>query len=396
MPLRCCLLLLLLVVAPSVTHAGPYSDLFVFGDSLSDVGNTDYWTTDGPLAFFAPDTPGNAYFDGRFTNGQVWTEWLAEGLGFGPLEPDTAAATSNPNGLGGNSFAYGGAYTSGSPLGQNFYVDDFDDQVNDYLSVRSSDADALYTVLIGANNFILGEQTNTSVPAAQVGNGLSALAGDGAANFLVLNLPWLGLTPAHNGTIAEANEWNQRSQDYNAALASELDAFELANPEVTVYRLDLAQLLIDLIADAANRGFTNTTDSAAPGLEAGLPGYDQSQIVANPNEYLFWDNVHPTASVHRLLGYEALRAVLPEGDYNYDGQVTVADYQVWRDAYGSRDIFSGDLAADGNGDGVVDLADYTLWRDNQTTTPPAQGVPEPTAYWVFAVIGWGVSRRRSL
>ncbi|MEM8864947.1 MAG: hypothetical protein AAGF31_05310, partial [Planctomycetota bacterium] len=93
--------------------AGPYTDLYVFGDSLSDVGNTSYWTSESFFEGLAPDTPGNAYFDGRFTNGQVWTEWVAEGLGFAPLEPDTPAATSNPSGPGGNNFAYGGAYTTG-------------------------------------------------------------------------------------------------------------------------------------------------------------------------------------------------------------------------------------------------------------------------------------------
>ncbi|MCO6045949.1 NPCBM/NEW2 domain-containing protein [Aeoliella sp. ICT_H6.2] len=48
------------------------------------------------------------------------------------------------------------------------------------------------------------------------------------------------------------------------------------------------------------------------------------------------------------------------GDYNCNGIVTQADYQLWKSSFGS----SSSLAADGNGDGQVGLADYTTWRNN--------------------------------
>jgi len=56
-------------------------------------------------------------------------------------------------------------------------------------------------------------------------------------------------------------------------------------------------------------------------------------------------------------------ATLP-GDYNGDGLVDGADYQVWRSNFGNTTS----LSADGNGDGVIDTADYVLWRDNQGRT----------------------------
>jgi glucose/arabinose dehydrogenase len=52
-------------------------------------------------------------------------------------------------------------------------------------------------------------------------------------------------------------------------------------------------------------------------------------------------------------------ATMP-GDFNGDRLVDAADYEVWKQDFGSSDS----LDADGNGDGVVDLADYTVWRDN--------------------------------
>ncbi|MEN1679926.1 MAG: hypothetical protein AAGJ46_10050 [Planctomycetota bacterium] len=90
----------------------------------------------------------------------------------------------------------------------------------------------------------------------------------------------------------------------------------------------------------------------------------------------------------------------PTGDYNFDGMVDVADYAVFRSAFGSTD----DLRADGNVDGVIDTADYTVWRDALLAaqeTPGGGAVtanPEPAAAtllaWALASIGGSRWRSR--
>ncbi|TWT96191.1 Thermostable alkaline protease precursor [Botrimarina colliarenosi] len=57
-----------------------------------------------------------------------------------------------------------------------------------------------------------------------------------------------------------------------------------------------------------------------------------------------------------------------DGDYNGDGQVTMADDAVWRATYGSKS----NMAADGNHDGKINAADYSIWRDAFSA---AQGAP---------------------
>ena len=364
----CAIIAWLLLTTTAI--AGPYTDLYVFGDSLSDVGNDDFYT--------AGIFPGPTYFDGRFTNGPVYSELLAEGLGVGPLTR-SGRLLASIFGPDGNGFAYGGALTSGTPIGTNLVVDDLDDQIDHYLFHETVDPGALYTVLIGANDFFGGE-TNVLTPAGRVANDLDRLADAGVENFLVLNLPELGLTPRYNGSVSgdssQAAAFNQRARDYNAALDDVLDDLETAYPTANVFRVDLAGLLNDLIAEGADRGFTNTTDPAAPGLEPGDGSYDPSLVVSDPDAYLFWDDVHPTAAVHRLLSFEAIRAVLPPGDYNRDGDVTLDDYTVWRETFGSTT----DLAADGDSSGRVDASDYALWRENMAAAALNFGrVPEPSS-----------------
>lgn len=56
----------------------------------------------------------------------------------------------------------------------------------------------------------------------------------------------------------------------------------------------------------------------------------------------------------------ATRSASIVGDYDNNGIVEQADYDLWKSTFGSTN----DLDADGNGNGVVDAADFTIWRDN--------------------------------
>ena len=152
-----------------------------------------------------------------------------------------------------------------------------------------------------------------------------------ARQFLVPNLPPLGFTPSYNTNPTLQSQFNARSEQFNVALDSALDSLAAGNLGLMFYRLDVSDLFMDALADPATFGLTNVTNSAAPGLVAGSGSYDTGQIVPNPHEYLFWDDVHPTATVHAILAERArmLLIGLP-GDYNEDGAVDAADFTLWR------------------------------------------------------------------
>ena len=166
---------------------------------------------------FSPNTPGPYYWNGRFSNGPVYAETLATGLGLPALTRSTAT--------GGTDYAYGGAKTTGTSFPTSLVVQDIDDQVNDYVSHHNGTANTLYVVLAGANDLIDG-QTNMSVPVGSLQTSMEKLYTDGARQFLVINLPPLGYTPRYNGSQSTITTYNTRSQQYNSALATMLAGLE--------------------------------------------------------------------------------------------------------------------------------------------------------------------------
>lgn len=358
-----CILLLL----ANAAWAGPFTDIVVFGDSLSDVGNTNAST-------FGLQ-PGSNYFEGRFSNGPVYAERLAAGLGLGPL-------TRSDGSPRGDNYAYAGAETNGPGGFTGLFLDSLVEQVDEYLGrlgAATPDPGTLFVVFIGAND-LFGGQTNVATPVGVIRTQLERLVAAGARRLLGINLPLLGLTPDYNTRPADAAAIDSRTRSFNSALEGAYDAIEAGAAGATVHRLDVESLFSDLVADAAALGFTNTTQQGRPasgGSLNGAPGY------------VFWDGVHPTRETHALLGEAAIRAVLPEGDYDRDGVLESGDYDPWRRTYGTAfNALLGQtpsLGADGNGDGRIDAADYTLWRD--VATAAATAVPEPATGTLIAVVG---------
>ena len=341
----------------SAAAAGPFTDLVVFGDSLSDVGNISQAT--------GGFSPGQNYWNGRFSNGPVYAETLATGLGLPPITRSTA---------GGNDFAYGGAQTSGTGGLYGFFIQDIDEQVTQFLGARTANDTTLYVVFAGANDLING-QTNVNVPVNRLSNEMGRLFSDGARKFLVFNLPPLGYTPRFNGNASTFNQYNAISHQFNTALATALTSFQTSNPAVTLYRFDVEALFTQALTNPAAFGLVNVTSP--------------SQAVPDPNQYLFWDDLHPTATVHAILGQWALDLFRLPGDFNHDSVVDAADYILWR----------------GGGSTAYIPYDFEIWRSHYGQLAGRGGgalaaVPEPaTSVWgwllfVDIMVLWPRGRRR--
>ena len=269
--------------ATACAQGGPITGIVSFGDSLSDVGN-DYIASGGTQ----PAPPAD-YFNGRFTNGGNWLDYLAHDLGV--AAPVASLA-------GGSDYAFGGASTGSgtTTYAPGQAVPNVDTQIAMYLSTNTPTAGQLFTIWAGANNLLIGNQTNPLVPAQDIANEIKTLAAAGAKQFLVPNLPLLGQIPASSGyTAAQQQALNAWSIGFNQALQSEATMLS-ASLGVQIHLVNIQGLFQQVLANPANFGFTNVTGSA---INSSLNG----------NGYLFWDQEHPTTAADALIAEVAVESV---------------------------------------------------------------------------------------
>ena len=222
-----------------------------------------------------------------------------------------------PSSAGGTNYAYIAALTRDfpsqgivSPLGSP----SLDQQVTAYLSGHTPDPSDLFVIWGGSNDFFFG-QTNPFAPVQALSDQIASLASAGATRFLVPNLPLLGQTPSG---VASGNSiaLNTLSTVFNNALDLAVDNLR-SGLGVTIYELDVEQYFLSVLTNPAAFGFTNVSDPAVATIfdtSNPLFGFPQfpAAVVANPDEYLFWDGTHPTSVVHRALGDLAADSVIPE------------------------------------------------------------------------------------
>ncbi len=116
----------------------------------------------------------------------------------------------------------------------------------------------------------------------------------------------------------------------------------------------------------------------------GVEGWNASQT---PADLLEWIQL----TVWEVMLADSRSGVIaPDpGDFNGDGEIDLADYDLFTTDYGSIDR----LLADGNGNGQVDAADYTIWRDAYNAATGIS-VPEPAGLFMTAICLLIAARRR--
>ncbi len=229
-----CAAVLFLAACSATGRAGPITQIVSFGDSLSDVGNSY-------AQYGYPASP--PYAQGRYSNGPIWLDRLASKLG---------AAAPAASLTGGLDYAFGGGATdtpaiSPAPgyaplitptLQVIGLVPNVNTQIASYLSNHTPNSGTLYTLWAGANDFFDG-QTNPLKPADNLMADIQTLISKGAKNFLVANLPSLGLTPLGRaeGPTVQAG-LNALTLGFNAELNADLNQIQADHPEVQIHRLE--------------------------------------------------------------------------------------------------------------------------------------------------------------
>lgn len=260
---------------------GPFDDVFLFGDSLSDSGN---------LSLAAPTAvPNPPYLLGQFTNGNSWATQL--GLA--------------PSLLGGTNFAFGGARA----VENGDFIPDLLTQIGSFTStVGAISGNPLGVIFIGGNDFL--DYTRLEDPtrddkkslirgvAKTVRKGVRSLTKAGVSDVVVFGLPDFGTLPQFRDDTDAADDASRVSARLNAALERSAKRLNKKIDQARVGFFDLDDFLSDVLAAIPE------DNRSVRCLETG-PG-----CFANSDQYVFYDDIHPTAWVHTALANEFREEVL--------------------------------------------------------------------------------------
>jgi phospholipase/lecithinase/hemolysin len=301
------------------------TSLFVFGDSLSDGGNSGLRTqqyTGNPAAAYPPPP----YYNGQYSNGPVAVEYL-----WNLFNPGNTTGFT-PSLAGGTNYAIGGATTGSAnyntvnadvppflqPAYQGFGNAGQLQQFQQYLGGGGTfdPATSLFVVWLFPNDVFAAAAGLSAgiVPGSPGGadlitNGIAnilttiqTLTALGARHFLVPNMPDLGDTPALLGDALLSG----LTALFNANLAQQLTLLDQFLPSEIV-QFDTAAVFDAILQNPGAYGFSNWTQGCVLNFGFG-PGQCNP---TNWDTWLFWDGVHPTTATHRLLG-AGFRAAVPE------------------------------------------------------------------------------------
>ncbi|EOX90787.1 GDSL-like Lipase/Acylhydrolase superfamily protein, putative isoform 1 [Theobroma cacao] len=311
--------------------------VLVFGDSIVDPGNNNNLNTIAKSNFppYGRDFEGGP--TGRFSNGKVPSDLIAEEFGVKELVPaylDPSLQLEDL--LTGVSFASGAAGYDpiaakiSNVLSTSDQLDLFEQYKTKIKSAVGEEraatiiSKAIYIVVFGSNdvaNIYFGTpirrthydfNSYTDFTVSYASKFLQELYGLGARRIGVLGLPPIGCVPSQRTLGGGPNRdcykgENQLASLYNAKLSGMIDSLRtsLNLPGTKLIFLDIYYPLLSLIQNAAKYGF-EVTNKGCCGT-----GLIEASILCNPlsipkscpdaSKYVFWDGYHPSDKAYKIL-----------------------------------------------------------------------------------------------
>ncbi|KAB1215178.1 hypothetical protein CJ030_MR4G025854 [Morella rubra] len=307
--------------------------MFVFGDSLVDVGNNNHLK----LSLAKADFPHNGIDfpnkkpTGRFTNGKNAADFLAEKVGLPTSPPYLSLESKNNNAfLTGVSFASGGAgifdgtdkrYRQSIPLTKQ--VDYFSTVCEDLkqqqgiLSAQRLLSESLIAVVIGSNDifgyFDSSNQSKKNTPQQYVDlmvvtlkAQLKRIYNNGARKFGIAGVGAIGCCPSQrdkNKTEECNEEMNRLSVKYNEGLAGMLKELKSELQDINYSYFNTYSVLLNFIQNPKAYGFAEVKAACCGlgNLKAKVACLPISTYCSNRTDHVFWDLFHPTEAAHRLI-----------------------------------------------------------------------------------------------
>ena len=288
-----CVGTILFLYGCSATEKTSYtiSDLYIFGDSLSDTGNAKT-ATSGVF-------PDRNYYEGRFSDGPNYADQLAQDLNT-PLKPSRSF---------GSNYAYGGTRS----LEINAQVFNYKENAEGIAKEG-----AYYIVWAGANDLmqiiaLQPEDPNDEITKSvgHIENAIRTLAGMGATKILVPNQPNMAKLPRFKKLAENASELQSLTESFNTTLDEMLDKL-LTDDNIITIKSDIFDLFNTVLTNPNDYGLSDIETPCYSKSEIFIELTGEEEICSDSASYFFWDEVHPGTTVHTIIANEFHTALTAE------------------------------------------------------------------------------------
>lgn len=313
--------------------------LLVFGDSSVDPGNNNHLSTINKANYLPYGVDlFNSQPTGRFSNGKLATDFIAEALGYvnmtrGFLDPQINKVDL----LHGISFASAGSgyddltanlSNAMSLAKQREYLRHYEIHLRKMVGVekaRETMKNALYIISMGTNDFLQNyfvefvRSKQFSVEQYQnflirsLFTHVKIIHGVGARRLAVVGVPPLGCEPLIR-TIRDDetkcdDDLNKVAFSFNLKIKRELQAFKRLFG-IKVSFIDIYSIILEAVQNPHKFGFTETSKGCCG---TGTTEYGESckglKTCGDRTKFVFWDAVHPSEKMHKIMANETLKAI---------------------------------------------------------------------------------------
>ncbi|KAG6699498.1 hypothetical protein I3842_08G069400 [Carya illinoinensis] len=308
--------------------------VIAFGDSIVDPGNNNYLTTIAKCNFppYGQDFKGKVP-TGRFGNGKVPSDLIAEELGIKELVPAYLDAHLRPQDLiTGVCFASGASGYDpltaklASVLSMSDQLEMFKEYKAKLEGIVGEErtnfilSKSLYLVVAGsddiANTYFLSHAREleydvpsyTDLMLDKATTFFKEIYEQGARRIGVLSAPPIGCVPSQRtlagGILRQCSEkYNQAAKLFNMKLSASLDSLNRNLPNSKMIYLDVYSPLLDLIEKPQKYGFefANKGCCGTGNIEVSILCNPASPTCSDASKYIFWDSYHPTEAAYRTL-----------------------------------------------------------------------------------------------
>lgn len=328
------------------TSAALVPAVIVFGDSTADPGNNNYIHTSLKSNFlpYGRDFI-NHHPTGRFCNGKLATDFIAEGLGVKEAIP----AYLDPN-LSSQDLVTGVSFASAGTGFDDFtakilnvipvwkemeYFKEYQARLKYILGEQGASKlinEAFYLISAGTNDFI---ENYLQFPTRRlhftdseymdyliniVTNFVKELYDLGGRRISLSGLPPMGCLPLiramhlHSYVPYCVEKDNEISIQYNLKLQAAIEKMTNTLPGIQIVYSDTYNVIYEAVQNPAKYGFREVARACCGSGKYEL-GYLCNILVptcADASKYVFWDSVHPTEKLYKIVADNLLQLYIPK------------------------------------------------------------------------------------